>query len=240
MAEVHRKKLKTISRIIRAGLTASSTAEILQLLGAPVMDVEELEHLKLYSETLPKAGEFPYTPQTRFLHFLWDLFDRLPLCLSVPFSIPLRRMLAENMFASGGMGLIAEENVRFNFPQLLTVGEGVFLNRGIFLDTKGGVEIGDFVALAEDVTVFTHNHSEESHIERTYAGVKVEAYAKVYAGAVLLPGVTVGKEAIVAARSVVSKDVPPGMVVVGTPAKVIRERRSDGRHEHELDHVWLF
>lgn len=240
MAEVHRRKLKDINRLVRAGLTASSTAKIMQMLGAPAMDIEELAHLKLYSETLPKAGEFPYTSQTRFLHFLWDLFDKLPLCLSVPFSIPFRRLLAENMFACGGKGLIAEENVRFNFPQLLTVGEGVFLNRGVFLDTKGGVEIGDFVALAEDVTVFTHNHSEQSHIERTYGAVTVEPYAKVYAGAVLLPGVTVGKEAIVAAHSVVSKDVPPGMVVAGTPAKVIRERHSDGRHEHELDHVWLF
>ena len=240
MAEVHRKKLRTISRIIRSGLTATATAEIMRLLGAPSMEIEELEHLRLYSETLPKAGEFPYTEQTRFLHFLWDLFDKLPLCLSVPFSIPFRRLLAENMFADGGRGVVVEENVRFNFPQLLTLGENVFLNRGVFLDTKGGVSIGDYAALAEDVTVFTHSHGEASHVERTYAGVTVEPYAKVYAGAVLLPGVTVGREAIVAANAVVSHDVEPGMVVAGTPAKVIRERRSQGHHGPDLDHVWLF
>ncbi|MDD3313033.1 acyltransferase [Pseudodesulfovibrio sp.] len=240
MAEVHRRKLKTIDRIIRDGLTPAATAEIMRLLGAPPMEPEELEHLRLYSETLPKAEEFPYTPQTRHLHFLWDLFDKLPLRLSAPFSIPLRRLLSEHLFAKSGGGLVAEENVRFNFPQLLRVGEGVFFNRGVFLDTKGGVEIGDFAALAEDVTVFTHNHDEASHIKRTYAPVTVEPYAKIYAGAVLLPGVTVGREAIVAARSVVSRDVPPGMVAAGTPAKVIRERRTDGRHDYELDHVWLF
>lgn len=240
MAEVHRQKLRTISRIIQGGLTAESTAEIMCLLGAPAMEIEELRHLRLYSETLPKVQEFPYTDQTRFLHFLWDMFDKLPLCLSVPFSIPFRRLLGESMFACGGRGIVVEENVRFNFPQLLTLGENVFLNRGVFLDTKGGVDIGDFVALAEDVTVFTHNHDEASHIERTYGKVTVEPYAKVYAGAVLLPGVTVGREAIVAARSVVSHDVPPGMVVAGTPAKVIRERHDGGHHGYELDHVWLF
>jgi len=240
MAEVHRQKLRAINRIVRDGLTPASTAEIMRMLGAPPMEIEELTHLKLYCETLPKAEEFPYTDHTRFLHFLWDLFDKLPMCLSVPFSIPFRRLLAESLFADGGRGLVAEENVRFNFPQLLAVGEGVFLNRGVFLDTKGGVEIGDYAALAEDVTVFTHSHGEESHILRTYAPVKVEPYAKVYAGAVLLPGVTVGREAIVAARSVVAHDVPPGMVAAGVPARVVRERRSEGRHGADLDHVWLF
>lgn len=77
-------------------------------------------------------------------------------------------------------------------------------------------------------------------MERSYAKVTVEPYVKVYAGVVLLPGVTVGREAIVAARSLVTKDVPPGVVVAGIPAKVIRDRDSAGRHDYELDHIWLF
>lgn len=137
MANVYTEKLKVIEKYIKRGLTAETTAEIMSLLGATPLAIEELECLKLYSETLPKAEEFPYTDHSRFLHFLWDLFDKLPLCLTILFSIPFRRLLAENMFASCGKGFIAEENVRFNFPQLLTVGEGVFLNRGVFMDTKG-------------------------------------------------------------------------------------------------------
>lgn len=240
MVEVYRYKLERIKKLISAGLTAASTKEILRLLDAPAMSEEELSHLKLYAETLPKAEEFPHTDHSRFLHFIWDGFDKLPLCLSIQFSIPFRRVLAENLFAKCGNGVIVEENVRFNFPQLLEVGEGVFFNRGVFMDTKGGVEFGEYAVLAEDVRIFTHSHSEVSHIERTYGKVTIEPYAKVFAGAVLLPGVTVGKEAIVAAHSVVTKDVPPGMVVAGTPAKVIRERHTEGRHGFELDHIWLF
>ncbi len=57
--------------------------------------------------------------------------------------------------------------------------------------------------------------------------------------ALLLPGVTIGEEALVGGFSVVSKDVPPGMMVAGIPARVVRERRSEGNKGLELDHVWL-
>jgi len=108
------------------------------------------------------------------------------------------------------------------------------------LDTKGCIELGNFVALAEDVRIFTHSHSESSHLERTYARVVIEDYAKVYAGATILPGVRVGTESIVAAGALVTRDVPPNGVVAGSPATLIRERKSDGRHGDELDHIWLY
>ena len=65
-----------------------------------------------------------------------------------------------------------------------------------------------------------------------------EDYEK--AGATILPGVTIGEEAIVGSGSIVSHDVPAGMVAVGVPAKVVRERRTEGRHGEDLDHLWLF
>ena len=125
--------------------------------------------------------------------------------------------------------------MRFNFGQLLEVGDDVFLNRGVFLDTKGGVTIGDATAFAEWVAVFSHGHSEADHVVRTYAPVAIGPYVKVYAGATILPGVTVGDEAIIAARALVNRDVAPGMVVAGIPAKPVRARASEGRHGEALD-----
>jgi len=55
-----------------------------------------------------------------------------------------------------------------------------------------------------------------------------------------MPGVTVGRQAIVASGAMVHKDVPPDMVVAGIPAKIIRERKTEGRSGEELDHIWLF
>ncbi|MFU2209552.1 acyltransferase [Solidesulfovibrio sp. C21] len=214
--------------------------EILAILDAPPMELQAITHIRLYAETLPKAEEYPLTPALRHLHFLWDTFDKLPLCLVVSFSIPFRRLLARRLFGACGAAFTAEENLRFNFPQLLSVGDNVFFNRNVFLDTKGGVRIGNDVAVAEDVRVFTHSHDEASHITRSYKPVVIGDYAKVYSGAVLLPGVTVGRQAIVAAGALVTHDVPDNMVAAGRPATILRERRTEGHDGAGLDHIWLF
>lgn len=93
---------------------------------------------------------------------------------------------------------------------------------------------------AEGVEIYTHTHSESEHSERSYGKVVVKNFAKIYAHATVLPGVTVGEQAIVAAKSVVSTDVAPNMVVAGIPAKVIRARKTNGRKREELDHIWLY
>lgn len=237
---IFQEKLDMIENTINTGLDAESTSRVLRILEGPELPSEVIEHMKLYSETLPRGHDIPFTPEQRFLHFIWDVFDKLPLCLIAPFSIPFRRLIAQHLFKSCGKALIAEENVRFNFGQFLDVGDNVFFNRGIFLDSKGGISIGDFVAIAEDVRIFTHNHSEASHLTREYHKVVIQDYAKIYAGATILPGVTVGKEAIVASGSLVTKDVPPNAVVSGIPARFIRERRTEGRHGDDLEHIWLY
>jgi acetyltransferase-like isoleucine patch superfamily enzyme len=232
--------LRNIKTEIEDGLTAQSTAVILEQLGGPRYPDQIIEDIKLYSETLPKGHEHPYFPQERYLQFLWEAFDKLPLALSVPFALPFRRMLAEYVFNTCGAAFLCEEGIRFNFGRYIDIGNEVFINRNCFLDSKGGITIGNEVAVGEDVRIFTHSHSEASHIERDYKPVVIKDYAKIYAGATILPGVTVGKQAIVGAGSMVTHDVPDNMVVAGTPAKILRERRTEGRSGESLDHIWLF
>jgi acetyltransferase-like isoleucine patch superfamily enzyme len=157
----------------------------------------------------------------------------------VDFSFPFRRMIAERLFKRCGERFNAEQNVQFNFGQNLEVGSDVFINRNVFLDSKGGIELGDSVGLGENVIVFTHTHSESVHSERSYGKVTIGAYAKIYSASMILPGVIVGEQAIVAAKSMVVHDVPPNVVVAGTPATVIRERRNEGRNGSDLEHIWL-
>jgi acetyltransferase-like isoleucine patch superfamily enzyme len=234
------RKLDEISVIIKNGLDTDGMLSILQILDGPAYAKEFLEELTLYSELLPIGRERPFTQEQRYLHFLWDAFDKLSLCLNATFGILFRRLIAERLFKKCGIGFTAEENFRFNFGQNIEVGNFVFFNRGVFIDSKGGVTIGNHVGITEDVRIFTHSHSEASHIVREYSPVVIKDYAKIYTGAVILPGVTIGEQAIVASHSLVTKDVPANTLVAGMPAQVVRERKTDGKSGDELDHLWLF
>ncbi len=232
--------LEEIKAIFDDGLDAAGTQRILKILDGPPYARELLEELALYSELLPLGQENPFTREQRYLHFLWDAFDKLPICLYATFGILFRRLIAERLFRKCGAGFIAEEHCRFNFGQNIEVGDFVFFNRGVFVDSKGGVAIGNHVALTENVNIFTHTHSESSHIVREYRPVIIRDYAKIYTGATIFPGVTIGEQAIVAANSLVTKDVPPNTLVAGSPAQVVRERKTEGKAGEDLDHLWLF
>ncbi|OPY91636.1 MAG: Maltose O-acetyltransferase [Syntrophaceae bacterium PtaU1.Bin231] len=240
MGEVIDRTLEEIEAVLAGGLDADGAVRILKILDGPAYSPSFFDELTLYSELLPLGREIPFTAEQRYLHFLWDAFDKLPACLNANLSILFRRLIAGRLFRKCGAGFIAEENARFNFGQFIELGDFVFFNRGVFIDSKGGVTIGNHVALTEDVRIFTHSHSESSHIERIYKPVVIGDHAKIYTGAVILPGVTIGAQAIVATHAVVTKDVPEGMLVAGSPARVVRERDTCGRSGDELDHIWLF
>ena len=232
--------LTEIESIVGSGLDYKGTERVLRLLGVPNFPLEFLEETKLYSEYLPKAAEHPFTEEQRCLHFLWDTFEKLPISFSESFAIPFRRLIARHLFKRCGKNFISERNVTFNFGQNLEVGNDVFLNAGVYLDSKGGITLGDYVCLTEDVKIFTHTHSESDHAIRTYQPVVIKDFAKIYTRSIILPGVTIGEQAIVASDSMVHHDVPPNAVVAGIPAKVIRERKTEGRHGTELDQIWLY
>jgi acetyltransferase-like isoleucine patch superfamily enzyme len=231
--------LDKIGRLIKTGVDEKGAAEILAIMGVRNFPRETLTELRLYSEVLPKVTEYTFTDSQRYLHFLWDTLGKSPICINVDFAIPFRRMIAGALFKKCGKNFIAEENCRFNFGQGIELGGGVFFNRGVYIDSKGGVEIGDGAGLAENVQIFTHSHSESDHEIRSYAKVIIGNYALIFSGATILPGVTVGDEAIVSAKSIVTHDVEPGMVVSGSPAQPARKRYTNDRRYSELNHVWL-
>jgi acetyltransferase-like isoleucine patch superfamily enzyme len=239
MGQLIAQELARMESLLDGELHDVALAKALEHLGAPDFPRKLLPELRLYGDHLPTAARVQATPRQRALHFLWEALDKLPLGVVADFAIPFRRLVAERLFRRCGADFVADEGVRFNYPQLLDVGDGVFLGRGCSLDTQGGVTLGDAVYLAEWVKIFSHGHSEADHAERTYAPVVLEPYVKVGSDAMILPGVTVGAEAIVAARSLVDRDVVPGVLVAGMPAMPVRERATQGRHGAELDHVWF-
>lgn len=234
------ERIASTEKLLKKTIEIDDAWILLGLLeGQSVFPRDVLLDFRLYSEYLPRVDDFPYTKEQRLLHLIWEIFDRLPLSIAANFAIPFRRMLAKKIFKKCGKNFSCEEGVRFNFPQNIEIGDDVFFNRGVFLDSKGGIIIGNYTALAEGVEIYTHGHSEARHQERSYAPVVIKDYAKIYAQAMILPGVTVGKYALVGGKAVVNKDVQEDMLVAGIPAAEIRRRGRNGLEEDELEHIWL-
>ena len=109
----------------------------------------------------------------------------------------------------------------------LTVGDCSFINHDCLIDTAGDVTIGRNVALANRVSLLTSGHEMDDPRaragRRVLAPVVVEDGAWLGANVTVLPGVTIGAGAVVAAGSLVRADVPPHTLWAGVPARFIRE-----------------
>jgi maltose O-acetyltransferase len=108
----------------------------------------------------------------------------------------------------------------------LTVGESVIINAGCTFDLNAAITIGDRVAVGHEVLILTSSHEVGPSTWRAgsvfTAPVHIADGAWVGARSVILPGVTIGRGAIVAAGSVVTKDVPEDALAGGVPAVVRR------------------
>jgi maltose O-acetyltransferase len=120
----------------------------------------------------------------------------------------------------------------FYAPELIVFGEHCTIGDTCFLDGRSGLEFGDAVNLGSHVSIYTREHSiDDPDFAETGAPVKVDDRAWIASHAIVLPGVSIGEGAVVAAGAVVVKDVPAFTLVGGNPARVIRERSTNLRYE---------
>ena len=108
----------------------------------------------------------------------------------------------------------------------IRIGRRVFVNQGCMLSDIGGIDIGDDVMLGPAVRLITSGHPLDPALRRRQivaAPIRIESGVWLAAGATVLHGVTVGRDAVVAAGAVVTRDVPPATLVAGVPARVVRE-----------------
>lgn len=108
---------------------------------------------------------------------------------------------------------------------ILQLGERSFINAGCKCQDQGGIYIGNDVLIGHNATLCTINHVQdpEDRASMNFAPIRILDKAWLGANVTILPGVTIGEGAIVAAGAVVNRDVPPGAVVGGIPAKVMKK-----------------
>lgn len=112
-----------------------------------------------------------------------------------------------------------------DFGRNLRFGERVFLNSGCRFQDQGGIDIGDDALIGHNAVITTLNHDLDParRADMHPAPVRIGRRAWLGANVTVLPGVTIGDGAIVGAGSVVTKDVAPRTVVVGVPARHVRD-----------------
>jgi acetyltransferase-like isoleucine patch superfamily enzyme len=164
--------------------------------------------------------------QRKPLIWLWHMFDRSPLGQNALLGHRLRRMLAPMIFRRVGENFKCWQFVEWSFGYNLTFGDNVVVHRHVLLDDRGGIDIGSNVSISDYANIYSHSH-DIYDIHRVYtpktvigAGVRVTYHSTI------LAGVTVGDNAMIGCGSVVTRDVEPNQIVVGSPAKPVKLKDS--------------
>lgn len=114
--------------------------------------------------------------------------------------------------------------IYMDFGKNMHIGKHVFINMNCSFQDQGGIYIGDRTQIGHNVVIATINHPLEPEKRKGIFPKKVVIGENVWIGAnvTILPGVTIGDNSIIGANSLVNKDVPANVVVVGSPAKIIK------------------
>tara|TARA_A100001011_G_scaffold400442_1_gene515026 strand:- start:4795 stop:5235 length:441 start_codon:yes stop_codon:yes gene_type:complete len=142
----------------------------------------------------------------------------------------LRGLLYRRLFKNNPINLNILESVIINNPENISLGERVSIHQFTYFDAQGEIEIGNNVAIGNHVKLITSDHVfdksdvpiKDQGIETNKITIKDNVW--IGAGATILKGVVIGENSIIGAQSLVNKNIPPNVIAVGVPCKVIKER----------------
>lgn len=145
-----------------------------------------------------------------------------------------RKYLMGQIFGKLGQNVHLEAPFYLDYGYRTTIGDDFFSNFNLTILDGGGVEIGDRVFVGPNVGIYTANHpTDVRRREKGYEWalpVKIGNKVWIGGGVTILPGVTIGDNTVIAAGSVVTKDIPANVVAAGNPCKVIKEAEEGDRY----------
>lgn len=172
----------------------------------------ECEEIRVDLRTIPHSAD-----RQRSAQLLFRLNHTLPF--SEEYNALLRELLGKNL----GEGSTIAPAAQRRGAGICEDRQGRFLSTPICWRWRGaGITIGDHAGIAANVQLLSNNHDPYDLDVLTCKPVEIGDYAWIGAGATVLPGVRVGRHAVIGAASVVTKDVPDYAVAVGNPARVIK------------------
>jgi maltose O-acetyltransferase len=117
--------------------------------------------------------------------------------------------------------------VNYYNPQYITIGNNCSINEGVFFNVSENLLIGDNVALSANVFITDVTNDMKKYPELTHIAqpIFIKDHVWVGAGAIIMPGVTIGKNSVISAGSVVTRSIPSGEIWFGNPARPIGKTR---------------
>ncbi len=171
------------------------------------------------TQVLEKIKRRIQTILLEFELYLLHLIGKIP-------SHHIRRFFYRLAGIQIGKGSSMHMYLRFYNPAGIKIGKDSIIGEFCVLDGRDKLIIGDHVDIASEVMIYNSEHDiNDKYFSPITAPVVIEDYVFIGPRAIILPGVKIGKGAVVAAGAVVTKDVPPFAIVGGVPAKIIGERR---------------
>lgn len=169
-----------------------------------------------------------FSEQLRLLEMLYDYNATRPS------EQQKREELLKKMFGEIGEGCYIEPPFHANFAgRNVFMGKKVYANFNLTLVDDSNIYIGDYVMFGPNVTLATANHPILPELRRRglqyNKEIRIGSNVWIGANAVILPGITIGENSVIGAGSVVTKDIPPNVVAVGDPCRVLREIGSRDR-----------
>jgi maltose O-acetyltransferase len=148
---------------------------------------------------------------------------------SAPSDASGRNTVLRELFGAVGDGTVVKPRFLCDYGFNIRAGRNLFVNYDcIFLDVAP-IDIGDDVQIAPAVQLYTATHPLDPAVRRlgleSGRPIRIGNNVWIGGGAIVLPGVTIGDDAVIGAGSVVTRDVPAGVVVVGNPARARGEAR---------------
>ena len=139
-----------------------------------------------------------------------------------------RTQLLNEMFAEIGEGCYIEPPLRANWGgHHVHFGKGVYANFNLTLVDDTHIYVGDYTMFGPNVTIATGGHPINPQLRQQgyqyNAPVRIGRNCWIGAGAVIVPGITIGDNVVVGAGSVVTKDLPDNVIAVGNPCRILRQ-----------------
>lgn len=157
-----------------------------------------------------------------------------------PTEVQTRIDIARKMFGAVGKVFWIEPPIHFAYGSNIFIGENFYANVGLTIIDDTKVVIGDNVMIAANVTIGTTGHPIDPELRATikmYAfPVTIEDGVWIGSGVIINPGITIGQNCVVGSGSVVTRDIPPNVVAVGNPCRVLRNIGEHDKRFYFKDH----